>query len=353
MVKKISRRAFLTSSAVVGADIIAETQGVGLISLLMKAFSNPEYSNEFQRDGNLIIVPSQGGLYVASDFHSRHTDFKKWFSKTNLVEKLKGGEDVYGLIVGDAVDMKPKDSYAEKDGDSRIVDEIRNIQESLGENGKRLIFTQGNHESEVVKIYDALKKQYGLNSGNQKQLVEGLYRSRNGRFYQQFNFIERMTDEQFEYLKQLPVAVLTKNGIVGVHAAPSRIAKSTKDIAQTNDQNKEEILWNRPGQIKRDGYNFGDVRDFLKVMEGSGLLVTGHTPLSYLPSDYVQGDVGIYGNHQIILATSYGSEPGRKSYLALDLGKRFENVGDLQVGREIQRLDDKLTMGLGQNYMAE
>jgi len=330
--REISRRALLAGASALGASAL-------LSSRLARALA-AEDTGKLQIDDGLVVMPARGQLYVASDFHTRHADFQKWLTRTNIVQRLKNEQDTYGLILGDAVDQKANDAQAEKDGDSRIVDKLREIHATLGENGKRLIVIQGNHELEVVRIYEALKTQFGLNPQNRNLLVQALYQSKNGEFFQQFNFLERITDEQCAYLKGWPLAVLAKNGVVAVHASPSSKIKSPKEIAQRQAKVADELVWNRPAElVLENGYTGEDLAAFLKMMEGSGVLISGHTPLGALPPAWVHNGVGVYAEHQLILATSYGSEGGEKSYLVMDLGKKYAAANDLAMGREIQRLE--------------
>ena len=339
----ISRRVFLAQASALGlAAAVVRQPAFAAVPASVPA---PAYPDKFHQDGGLVIVPSKGKLYIASDFHTRHADFQKWLTKTSIVEKLRNEKDAYGLILGDAVDMKPNDPQAEKDGDSRIVDKIREIQTTLGEDGKRLIFIQGNHESEVVRVYGLLKKHFALDAKNRARLIAALYASQDGLFYQQFNFLERISDEQFAYLKELPVAVLTKSGVVGVHAGPSKSAKTSKDLANKTEAIVDELVWSRPAEIAEipgKGYTPEDLAAFLEVMEGSGLVVSGHTPLSSLLPEWVQNGIGVFAERQIILATSYGSAPGDKSYLVLDLAKRYTGAQDLPPGKELQILEPKV-----------
>ncbi|MBW2997802.1 hypothetical protein KY349_05675, partial [Candidatus Woesearchaeota archaeon] len=236
------------------------------------------------------------------------------------------------------VDKKDRDSEAERDGDSRIVDRIMEIQDKLGSQGNRLIYIQGNHENEVVKIYDMLRSR-GICPKNQKEIVQRLYNSKSGFYFKQFNFIERMTEEQFRYMRDLPVAVLTKNGIVGVHAGPARFMEGPEDVARKNKKVVQDIVWSRPENVTGGSYTSREVVEFLEKMDDSGLLVTGHTQLGSLPRSNVSNGVGVCGDNQIILATSYGSHPGNKSYLALNLNKTYNSVNDLKLGEEIARLE--------------
>lgn len=331
---KLSRRSFLFGGLAVGADLILESQGKGLVSRL---FSSSTYPDAYARDGGLIVLPSHGKLYVASDFHTRSKDFEKWLKRTELVERMQY-EDAYGLILGDVVDSKKDDSEAEIYGDSRIVDRLMEIQEKLGKQGNRLIYIQGNHEHEVLKLYEMLRNM-GVEPKNQRAVVKRMYNGKSGFYFKQFNFIERITEEQFRYMRQLPVAVMTKNGIVGVHAGPPRYVEGPEDVARKKRNVVQDMVWRRPESVTGGSYTSGDVREFLEKMDDSVLLVTGHTPLGMLPRNNVTNGVGVCGDHQIILATSYGSYPGDKSYLALELGKRYNHAKDLTAGEEIAMLE--------------
>ena len=73
-------------------------------------------------------------------------------------------------------------------------------------------------------------------------------------------------------------------------------------------------------------------------MNRSSLLISGHTPLSSLPEEFIRDNVGEYGGQQIILATSYGSGSFEKSFLVLDLKTPYESTSELRAGEEIRLL---------------
>ena len=251
---------------------------------------------------------------------------------------MRNGDDVYGLIMGDVVDRKPGDSYAEDDGDTRIIERIREIQDNVNEQGERFLYIQGNHENRCAGIYEKLITDEAMTPSNQQEVVKNLFSGERGSYYQQFNFVSRMNDDRYRYLKGLPVAVITENGIVGIHAGPSRSMSYPKDIIMMDEAVIDEILWSRPVEVRKDGYDPGDLSTFLHRMNGSSMVVSGHTPLWNLPEELIRDNVGDYGGQQIILATSYGSEPAEKSFLVLDLKTAYESTSDLRAGEEIRLL---------------
>ena len=51
-----------------------------------------------------------------------------------------------------------------------------------------------------------------------------------GRSSSSSTFIERITDEQSTYLKTLPLGLICPNGVLCIHAGPSRKATGPKDL---------------------------------------------------------------------------------------------------------------------------
>ena len=63
-----------------------------------------DYPNQLTRDGELIILPDQGTVYLGTDFHGKLDCFEQWLKQTALIEQIDSGQDVYGLILGDVLD---------------------------------------------------------------------------------------------------------------------------------------------------------------------------------------------------------------------------------------------------------
>ena len=295
-----------------------------------------DYANQLVRDGELIILPDHGTVYVAADFHAHWRDFNQWLDRTELISRIESGADVYGLILGDVVDHKPGDPIFEPHGDARIVDRLMQLQNQLGAKGERLICLKGNHEFEAANTY-AMLKENGLNAANREQMIGALYRSPQGAYFRQFNFIERMTDEHYNYLLSLPTAVVGKNGLVGVHAGISTAVESLTNLTRPSSKVLEDLLWGRPIVAQAGGHTPAETDRFLENIGGS-VLIVGHTPLGYLPKKIVKDGVARLGERQLIFTTGYGESPGEPSYLVIDLSKRYESVAELEYGVEIQPL---------------
>lgn len=350
----ITRRELLVAGAAFG-EIVLEFIDKGPLSQLSKYLSSRTPQNtspdEVARYGGLITLPSHGTVYAASDFHGRYGDYEQWISETGVKDEIADGKDVYAIILGDVADIKPGDKYADKKGDINILKEIREIQNS--ENGERFVLLQGNHELEATKIYDwiiASMRDVGIRNKDgavNKNILQTLENGHNGDIYKQFNIIGRLNGEIAKYLRGLPVAALTQNGAVFAHAGPSKTATSPNDIAEKKPEVVKELLWSRPEPVDTlSGYTIETVRDFLNAMNGSKILITGHTPLNMMPSVFVN-DENLRSfwrpdnsRNQIILATSYGSRNERRgSYLKMGLNRTIEDAMSIIQRDDIRIID--------------
>lgn len=298
-----------------------------------------QYPDQLTRDGHIVVLPDHGTVYIVSDLHAHWDDFNQWLQQTRLVEQIKAGEDVYGIMLGDSIDYKPDEKPEPPYGDVQIIDRVIEVQQQLGEQGKRLIYIRGNHEFAAAETY-ALMKNSGMTDQNREFFIKKLYNGINGSYYKQFNFIERMTDEHFKFLVNLPTIVVGKNGFVAVHAGPARTIISLEDIIDPGPRTLDELLWDRPKIVFSSGYTLKHTENFLKVLSGNFLIV-GHTPIGYFPEKNVKDGVARLGGKQLIFSTGYGGLKDGQTYIEVDLAKTYTSVDELKFGVNIHLLYPK------------
>ncbi len=296
--------------------------------------------DELTRDGHVVMLPDHGTIYIVSDLHADWDDFNRWLQVTKLVERIQAGEDVYGLILGDAVDYKPDEPRHPPYGDIQIVDTVIELRSQLGDKGSRLIYIRGNHEFAAADAYAMLKKQ-GMTTQNRDQFIRSLYQSPLGAYYEQFNFIERMTDTHYEFLMSLPTVVIAKNGFVGIHAGPPRVIKNLTDLIDPSPKTLDEILWQRPAIAYSGGYTLQHIENFLKAIRAN-LLIVGHTPIQYFPTKNVRDGIATFGDKQLIFSTGYSGLPGVPTYIEIDLAETYPSVHALKLGVNIHHLHNKM-----------
>ncbi len=295
-----------------------------------------QYPNHLTRDGHLLILPARGTLYIVSDLHAHWDDFNAWLEQTQLLARIEAGEDVYGLILGDAIDYKPEEPRQPPYGDTLIIERVMEIRQHLGERGERLIYLRGNHEFAAADTYAKLKR-HGMTAQNRARLIRSLYNGPSGAYYQQFNFIERMTDAHYAFLMSLPTVVIGKNGCVAVHAGPARRLTGLADLVAPGPKTLEELLWHRPNVALSGGYTVAHTANFLRTLRAQ-LLVVGHTPIRYFPPQNVRDGIATFGENQLIFSTGYGGLPGVPTYIEIDLAETYPSVHALKLGVNIHHL---------------
>lgn len=296
-----------------------------------------QYPNQFTRDGHLIVLPDHGTVYIVSDLHAHWDDFNQWLQQTQLIERIKAGEDVYGLMLGDSIDYKPGEVPQPPYGDVQIINRVIEIQQQLGENGKRFIYLRGNHELAAAETYDMLRKR-GMTEDNRTEFIEALYNSPFGSTYQQFNFIERMNDTHLDFLMNLPTIVVGKKGFAAVHAGPARSKIKLNELIEPGPKLLEEILWDRPDIAYVGGYTLKHTNAFLKFLNAKFLIV-GHTPIGLFPKKNIRDGVARIGGIQLVFSTGYGGvNRDGQTYIEIDLAKTYTSVDELKMGVNIHRL---------------
>lgn len=310
-------------------------------TMMANAQSNQlsEYPNQFTRDGHVLVLPDHGTVYIVADLHAHWNDFNQWLKQTRLIERIKAGEDVYGIMLGDAIDYKPDEKPKPPFGDTQIVDHVIETQQQLGDKGKRLIYIRGNHEFAAADTY-AKMKSHGMTDQNRQTYIDKLYNGINGSYYRQFNFIERMTDEHFDFLMKLPTVVIGKKGFVAVHAGPARSIFSLSDLVTPDPDTLDELLWDRSKVVMFGGYTLKHTENFLNVLNAN-ILVVGHTPVELFPPRNIKDNVVRLGEKQLIFSTGYGGLKGGQTYIEIDLAKSYPSVEDLKFGVNIHRLYPK------------
>lgn len=295
-----------------------------------------QYPDQLTRDGHVITLPASGTVYIVSDLHAHWDDFNQWLKQTQLIERIRTGEDVYGIMLGDSIDYKPDERPKPPFGDIQIVDRVIALQKELGDNGKRLIYMRGNHEFAAAEAYTLMKKN-GMTDQNRDSFIRVLYNGINGSYYRQFNFIERMTDEHHDFLLNLPTVVIAKKGFVAVHAGPAHSIRSLADLVSPNTKTLEELLWDRPDAVLGGRYSEKHTENFLNALNAS-FLVVGHTPIPFFPKENIRDGVARLGGKQLIFTTGYGGLRGQQTYIEIDLAKNYASVDELKLGVNIHRL---------------
>lgn len=137
-------------------------------------------------------------------------------------------------------------------------------------------------------------------------------------------------------VSEFALAAVAPCGAVFTHGAPAALIRSIADVesAEVSGHDYESIfdvldvpiigpiLWARSASPER-------ARHFLAAMGGS-ISIYGH---DVIPEGFER-----IGDEQIVVSTSFGVFDSNKIYLDLDLGRRYQSVNQLAIGREIRPL---------------
>jgi hypothetical protein len=166
-------------------------------------------------DKSVAYLPPKGEAVFIGDLHGDSEAAESIIEQSKFIEKMEKGEkDISLVFLGDYADRGDKDIAT--------VEEVMNLKLRYPEN---VVLLRGNHE----------ETETGSRYGLQKSLVEKYGEEKGRKLFGKYN----------EMVKEIPGAVVTGNGIVGVHGGiPSQEIGSLKDL--NNEKILEEMRWNDP-----------------------------------------------------------------------------------------------------------
>ena len=244
---------------------------------------------------DLVKLPSRGKALIVTDLHGNLEDYHKvmdlWGNDSNKKDNL--------ILTGDFIHAMG----TKNDNSIEILESVRSNCKKY-DNFHLLL---GNHEWATITHTSVYK-----GGVNQSLNFEDHLKEKFGEKW------KAKLQEYTSFLKKLPIAVKTSNGVFISHAWPPKGVKSYSDILYVTRKGYSknpllyEMLWNRYGD-----YDKQDIDAFLKLV-GCKAMIVGHTP--------VKGHKLI--QNQLIISSSYSK--GKNAYVELDLEKEIKNGRDLK-----------------------
>ena len=209
--------------------------------------------------GNLHCIPLRGDAVVHSDLHGDEESLVELLRKTNFVERVKRGESLMQVSLGDSIDR----------GQHPI--EVLNINLELKRYfPENVVMLRGNHEELFISpnagavsdfVY-VLMRRYG-------DEAEGIYRGLHSLF------------------SKMPLAAKSENRVLFLHGG---VWDGMDEAGLVNGTNSEQVLWGDPREgiagmeRNRDrgiGFYFGEnvLVEALKNVQ-CDFLIRGHEPVS-------------------------------------------------------------------------
>jgi Calcineurin-like phosphoesterase len=316
---------------------------------------------------------------VLSDLHGHLPDWEAFLARTQALERIAAGEEVWLLITGDVPDVtrhRGIDPAVPEDGDVQILEQLMRAKAELGARAERIVYLEGNHDFHLCRIYREVARYHAFQRGEKPTPASEVpeisaeeleaycayYREAYGvpvfeNNIGPYDMINRLRPDHVRFLESCPiVAVLEGAGVAVTHAGPPRMEGwRTRSLLKAIDRADREFLrtakpeayYASPyhqllnGRFRNNDYTHQDLEGFLAAL-GAGVLVTGHTPHSYL-IDFArraplegctfEGGLGVVGGRQVVLCSSFGAfTPAHKHYLELDLARPYESAQALFAG---------------------
>lgn len=323
--------------------------------------------------GRLLMLPKRGRALVVSDLHGHVGDWRAFCAASGIVERLRGGDDVWLLLTGDVPDVarhRSVDATVPPDGDVTILDEIMRLKRELGPRGERVVYLEGNHDFHLARLSREIVRYHAGQRGGKMPAEDDLptfsaeEREAYFTYYREtygdavfvnnigpYDMILRVRPDHVAFIDSTPiVAVAEHAGVVVTHAGPPRMKRRRGNALKREiDQADRAQLRRAPpedyyesvyhqllnNRFRNGDYDLQDLGRFLEVFRSTSL-IAGHTPHPYLVDFELQqplaecsftNGVGVVGGQQLVLCTSFGAfHPRLKRYLEFDLGTRYPSA---------------------------
>ncbi|NYZ79203.1 metallophosphoesterase, partial [Candidatus Micrarchaeota archaeon] len=257
-------------------------------------------------EGYVVHLPKEGQVIIIGDIHSKFDCLDHIMEETNFVERVKNGEKLYLVFMGDLVDRP------------RVV----------GDGGGLKVFEA------ALSLLNSFPNNVIIEKGNHDGAAEGSLHPQE--FYQEvrIKFGEKQAEfvlkKWREFYDKAPIAVKMENGGIAIHGGASSTVKSLADLVKPSEETKFEIAWNDPNKNAKgyvdssrgDGvYTYGE-REHRNFVEATGSLMVFRGHEQDIRADF-------NGTCLTINSTDYKDAP--KGYAIVDLSKDLKGyqVADL------------------------
>jgi hypothetical protein len=234
------------------ARVLIEAVTNGIITLRLQ-------ENSFKIEGKLLHLPDEGELIIVGDIHGDLDGFTTILKETNFVNRVKKGETLYLLCLGDYIDRGPKQ-----------IEILYALLHLLNNYPEYVILLRGNHEG---------PKDVRPSPHDFPQHLRYHYGEVGVQVYQYF---QRFFDSLYN-------ASFLQERALFLHGGIPTKAQGLQEIAYAHKNHPEEshlveILWNDPSNIsgilpnpRGTGKLFGPdiTRNFLSKIRVN-LLIRGH-----------------------------------------------------------------------------
>ncbi|MBL4845228.1 MAG: metallophosphoesterase [Planctomycetes bacterium] len=331
-------------------------------------------SSSADSPSRVLRIPPRGRALIVSDLHGNLPDWQAFLQKSRAIERIAAGEDLWVILTGDVPDVtrhRSVDPRVPEDGDVQILDALLAAKASLGPRGERIVYAEGNHDFHVGRVnreaarYEAERLGTPAPDPREHPVVDAPAYERFVEHYRKtygpsvlanniapYDMVPRARVEHVRLITSGPILVVLEGpGVAIVHAGPMKgVAGLNSDalLAEIEAATPSQLINVSPelyfasayhqllnNRFRHGDYSLDDVKDFAALF-GCRTLVSGHTPHPYLldlgrgvplPECSFTAGLGLIGDHQLVLCTSFGAfSPSSKRYLELDLTRSYPDA---------------------------
>jgi len=258
--------------------------------------------------GHMAYIPKGGNAIVVGDLHGDESCLVKILKETNFVERVKKGEKLTLVALGDYIDRGPQQV--------EVVNLLLELKRNFRDN---VVMLRGDHE-----IQPSSENSPGAKSFLEENIKK--YNDFNGGMYRQY----------FEVFGMLPLAAKTENGIFFFHGGVSDKINEA-NIAYGGSEIEKDIVWN-DGRENVDGMaentNRGIGRFFGPSVYKRALGrmsckigINGHEPLEKDRIERFDGKLLTINSSEIIRHMAYRNYAVGYGYVSLE--GDVESVGGI------------------------
>ena len=251
------------------ADGVRTRETTGIVRAILK--EEKGRNTGLRMTGNMQYIPKGGNAVVIGDLHGDESSLVKILKETDFVERVKKGEKLKLIFLGDYIDRGPNQV--------EVVNIVFELKRSFPDN---VVMLRGDHEAQPSSPNSPGGRDF-LNETIRK------YKDFEGSMFRHY----------FEAFGMLPLAAKSENGILFVHGGISDKTDEAS-IAYGGDEIERDILWNDPrnisGMRENDERGIGSYfgRDVLR----DRVLIRGHEPVR-------AENVEMFGGKLLTINSSY------------------------------------------------
>jgi len=261
-------------------------------------------------EGSLVHLPREGNAILVGDIHSRFNCLEHILKETNFVDRVRNGEKLYIVFMGDFVDRPAKEGEVMK-----VLETVLALKSKFPNN---VVILAGNHD--VAKEGSIAPQEFP----NEVKIKYG----KDG---------EVIMEKYRKLFESMPIAVKMENGVFVTHGGAASSVRSLADVTHPSKETKVQMLWNDPNSYTT-GYSLNKQRGFSEFGEDKAFVFGADALNEFLNSvgskvmvRAHEQDVRHDFNNKCLTLNSTDYKNSRKAYAVVNLSEEITSTSQIQL----------------------